>query len=261
MPTARESLLRAAHAALRTRPWTAVRMVDVAASAGVSRQTLYNEFGSKEGLGAALVGRLVDDFLDGAAHAVSEAVGRGADPAGCCAAAARWMLRTAREEPVVRAALTGCWGARTPLPAARPVRSPGAAGQPALLAALLRDRAVSGLEAAGPPPGAPPPAGGGLPGEAERPGLEFAYEVGLRLALSYVVAPPGAVRDGADGPEGPEGPDGGTGAGDADGAAVADGAFRGDGADGAAATEGADVPDGEPCGRVDETVRALLGRR
>ncbi|OEV24900.1 hypothetical protein AN220_16735, partial [Streptomyces nanshensis] len=49
MPAARETLLDAAHVAVRARPWTAVRMVDVAAAAGVSRQTLYNEFGSKEG--------------------------------------------------------------------------------------------------------------------------------------------------------------------------------------------------------------------
>lgn len=41
-------LLDAAYTALARRPWSAVRMVDVAASAGVSRQTLYNEFGSKE---------------------------------------------------------------------------------------------------------------------------------------------------------------------------------------------------------------------
>ncbi|MGQ5228634.1 helix-turn-helix domain-containing protein, partial [Streptomyces sp. yara] len=39
------------------RPWSAVRMVDVAAAAGVSRQTLYNEFGSKDGLARALVRR------------------------------------------------------------------------------------------------------------------------------------------------------------------------------------------------------------
>src|SRR5690606_13349312 len=57
MPAARESLLDAAYAALARRPWSAVRMVDVAAAAGVSRQTLYNEFGSKDGLARALVRR------------------------------------------------------------------------------------------------------------------------------------------------------------------------------------------------------------
>ncbi|WP_344563327.1 TetR/AcrR family transcriptional regulator [Streptomyces axinellae] len=246
MPTARETLLRAAHAAVRARPWTGVRMVDVAAAAGVSRQTLYNEFGSKEGLGAALVNRLVEDFLDGAAHAVAEAGRGGADPAACCAAAAHWMLRAAREEPIVRAALTGCWGARMPLPPARalpPGSGPGAAGEPARLALLLRHRAMSGLEqtgwlqiggpANGPVKGAAHNGGarkraahngGAHPGaahngakgagpagsEAGQRELERAYETGLRVALSYVVAP-------------------------------------------------GEEPDEEPCGRVDEIVRALLG--
>lgn len=47
MPAARESLLEAAGAALAARPWPSVRMVEIAAAAGVSRQTLYNEFGGK----------------------------------------------------------------------------------------------------------------------------------------------------------------------------------------------------------------------
>ncbi|NSC23786.1 TetR/AcrR family transcriptional regulator [Streptomyces albus subsp. chlorinus] len=203
MPTARETLLEAAHAAVRARPWTVVRMVDVAAAAGVSRQTLYNEFGSKEGLGAALVGRLVEDFLDGAARAVSEAGRDGADPAACCAAAAAWVLRTARAEPIVHAALTGCWGSRLPQPA-RPGPVPGPPRavarqafpvEPGRLARLLRARAVHGLARAAPlPVGAP---GTGAAGrEAPDPRqLERAFEAGLRVALSYVVAPPGGPDD------------------------------------------------------------------
>ena len=65
MPAARESLLDAAYMALLRRPWSAVRMVDVAAAAGVSRQTLYNEFGSKDGLARALVRREADGYLAG----------------------------------------------------------------------------------------------------------------------------------------------------------------------------------------------------
>lgn len=172
MPTARESLLKAAHDAVAARPWTQVRMVEVAVSAGVSRQTLYNEFGSKEGLGAALVTRQVEIFLDGAARAASEAERNGADPAACCAASAAWMLRTARNEPVIHAALTGCWGERTPPLAEK--------GNPAHLAAVLRDRMIEGLCAA------PSPA---------RQRVGRACEVGLRMALSYVVAPVRAPDD------------------------------------------------------------------
>lgn len=102
MPAARESLLDAAYTALTERAWTAVRMVDVAAAAGVSRQTLYNEFGSKEGLARALVRRETDNYLAGVARALSQgspAAGARRDAAGRVAAAATWTLRTARANP------------------------------------------------------------------------------------------------------------------------------------------------------------------
>ncbi|MFI2778614.1 TetR/AcrR family transcriptional regulator [Streptomyces sp. ALB3] len=67
MPSAREALLDSARSAL---PWAAVRRADVAAGAGVSRQTLYNQFGGKDGLGRALVRRAADDCLAGVAQAL-----------------------------------------------------------------------------------------------------------------------------------------------------------------------------------------------
>uniref|UniRef100_UPI002263D786 TetR/AcrR family transcriptional regulator n=1 Tax=Streptomyces sp. PR69 TaxID=2984950 RepID=UPI002263D786 len=81
MPTARESLLNAAFRALSELPWSAVRMVDVASAAGVSRQTLYNEFGSKEGLARALVRKEADTFLHGVDRVLA-AGGAAAGPAG-----------------------------------------------------------------------------------------------------------------------------------------------------------------------------------
>lgn len=178
MPTARESLLEAARAAVLAQPWYGVRMVDVAASAGVSRQTLYNEFGSKEGLGAALVNRLVEGFLDGAAGAAAESWRHGADPANCCAAAAAWMLRTARGDPIVRAALTGCWGSM-------PVPGGGVPHAPERLAAVLLERTVSQLDSGGGETTAVPALSGGTSSAA----LGRACDAGLRVALSYVVAP------------------------------------------------------------------------
>lgn len=179
MRTARESLLEAAHTAVGTQPWPGVRMVDVAATAGVSRQTLYNEFGSKEGLGAALVGRLVDDFLEGAVRAAAEAGRGGTDPAASCTCAAAWMLRTARDEPIVRSALTGCWGALMPLPAvvgsAHPDVRPAEPGE---LTTALCERLVAGLSP------------NGLSGK-----MSLACEAGLRIALSFVVAPHAERRE------------------------------------------------------------------
>lgn len=184
MPTARESLLEAAHTAVGTQPWPGVRMVDVAAAAGVSRQTLYNEFGSKEGLGAALVGSLVDSFLDGAVRAATEAGRGGADPAASCACAAAWMLRAARAEPIVRSALTGCWGARMPLPAAVESAYPDVRpAEPWELTTALCERMVAGLSPNGLSPN-------GLPGK-----VSLACEAGLRIALSFVVAPHAERRD------------------------------------------------------------------
>lgn len=168
MPTARESLLDAAQAILVDRPWSTVRMVEVAALAGVSRQTLYNEFSSKEGLGKALVRQRVEIFIQGAAATVATARREGGEPAVCWATGVVWILHRAREEALVRAALTGCWNSRLPLPQTAPE----------MLLERLGDRMLAALEAAG-----------SVPPE-QAPDLRRACETGLRLALSYVVAPP-----------------------------------------------------------------------
>ncbi|WP_344020049.1 helix-turn-helix domain-containing protein, partial [Streptomyces luteireticuli] len=125
MPAARELLLDAAFTALGTRPWHGVRMVDVAAAAGVSRQTLYNEFGSKDGLARALVRREAESFLAGVDRSLADVADRGdADAGDCCAAVAVWTLRAARANPLVRAALTGCRGDRLPAQPAPAVPAP-----------------------------------------------------------------------------------------------------------------------------------------
>lgn len=99
-------------------------MVDVAATAGVSRQRLYNEFGGKEGLARALVRREAEAFLAGVERALDTAGRHGADAGDCFAAAAAWTLRSARRNPLVRAVLTGCRGDRVPAAAVVPVPSP-----------------------------------------------------------------------------------------------------------------------------------------
>ncbi|MCX5375980.1 TetR/AcrR family transcriptional regulator [Streptomyces sp. NBC_00091] len=162
MPTARESLLQAAEAALAARPWPAVRMVEVAAAAGVSRQTLYNEFGGKAGLGRALVRRAADWYLDGVERALAAPAARTA--AERLAAVAEWTVRAARARSLVRALLTGSWGPA--LPAPPPPGSRQAIG-PGELTRAVRDRAAAAL-----------------PYEPVR-----RCELAVRLALSYVVAP------------------------------------------------------------------------
>lgn len=211
MPAARELLLDAAFAALGSRPWSGVRMVDVAAAAGVSRQTLYNEFGGKDGLARALVRRETEAFLAGVVKALA-GPGPGADAADRCAAGAAWILRTARVNPLVRAALTGSRGDRLPAAAAPadPARRvvPGSAAAratptPGALADGVRDRvieAVTAGEAAAESPSEA--AGGGAAGPAGAAGgpagaVPWACETAVRLTLSYVVAPAGTDEEAA----------------------------------------------------------------
>ncbi|GAA2920947.1 TetR/AcrR family transcriptional regulator [Streptomyces thioluteus] len=187
MPAARELLLDAAFTALGTRPWHGVRMVDVAAAAGVSRQTLYNEFGSKDGLARALVRREAESFLAGVDRSLADVAERGdADAGDCCAAAAVWTLRAARANPLVRAALTGCRGERLPaqaapaVPAPRTPPPPSAARGAPVPAALVERIRDSAAEAVGRTAG---------PGAADPEAIRRACETAVRVTLSYVVAP------------------------------------------------------------------------
>ncbi|MGW1869129.1 TetR/AcrR family transcriptional regulator [Streptomyces mauvecolor] len=197
MPTARESLLDAALSALAGLPWSGVRMVDVASAAGVSRQTLYNEFGSKDGLARALVRREADVYLRGVDRALAErppASPTGSDagrtpvgPADRLVRVAEWTVGSARSSALVRALLTGCWSERLPAPSVRttaavsavPAQRRADAGVPgpAELVAAVRDRALAALEKE-------------VPG-ADPVELGRYCETAVRLGLSCVVAPPG----------------------------------------------------------------------
>jgi AcrR family transcriptional regulator len=74
-------------------------MSDVAAAAGVSRQTLYNEFGSRSALVEAYVGREIDQLVERA----TEAVRANADDAHRALRTAFGLfLELASDEPVVQ---------------------------------------------------------------------------------------------------------------------------------------------------------------
>jgi len=99
----RSALLDAAYDAAVSTGWSQTRMADVAASAGVSRQTLYTEFGTKEGLAQALALREASRFVDGSEAALTGSEG---SPSEAVAASSEWTLRTAREDPLIKAVLT-----------------------------------------------------------------------------------------------------------------------------------------------------------
>ncbi len=64
----RERVLDATAAIIVERGWASVTMGKVASLAGVSRQTVYNEYGAKSALGQAMVLRELERFLAVVAH-------------------------------------------------------------------------------------------------------------------------------------------------------------------------------------------------
>jgi AcrR family transcriptional regulator len=95
----RDTLFAAARDELQRRAWSQITMADVAGAAGVSRQTLYNEFGSRDEFALALVIHEGERFMDGVDAAVREHFD---DPRAAVVAALEVFLRTAGEDPLVR---------------------------------------------------------------------------------------------------------------------------------------------------------------
>jgi AcrR family transcriptional regulator len=100
----RNTLLDGARDELQRRPWAEITMANIATAAGVSRQTLYKEFGSREEFAQAFVMREGDRFL----LAVEEAVqAHLEDPPTALSAAFEVFLTAAAEDPLVRTLLSG----------------------------------------------------------------------------------------------------------------------------------------------------------
>lgn len=71
----RDSILDGMRDLLATRDWSAITLTHVAQAAGISRQTIYNEFGSRQGLAKAYALRLADRLVDRIDDAISGHVG------------------------------------------------------------------------------------------------------------------------------------------------------------------------------------------
>ena len=100
----RDTLLDAARGELEQRPWSEVTMADIARTAGVSRQTLYKEFGSRVQFAQAFVLREAERFIsaiEGALDAHRD------DPIAALTAAFGLFLGAAAEDPLIRAAIAG----------------------------------------------------------------------------------------------------------------------------------------------------------
>lgn len=99
----RETLLAAGRDEVQRRAWSEITMAEIAAAAGVSRQTLYKEFGSRDEFAQALVIHEGERFLDAVDAAVREHLD---DPRAAVGAALETFLRTAGEDPLVRILLS-----------------------------------------------------------------------------------------------------------------------------------------------------------
>jgi AcrR family transcriptional regulator len=104
---ARERLLDAVSDLLADRTWAEVRMADVAERAGVSRQTVYNSFGAREGLAQAYVSREAQGFLAAVEMLIH---GNAADPVRALSSALELFLAAAETHPLVRAISSGDGG-------------------------------------------------------------------------------------------------------------------------------------------------------
>jgi AcrR family transcriptional regulator len=100
----RNTLLDAACEELHSRRWADVTMADIALAAGVSRQTLYKEFRSRQQFAQALAMREAERFLLSVEHAVTAHLD---DPASALAAAFDVFLTAAAENPLVRTIVHG----------------------------------------------------------------------------------------------------------------------------------------------------------
>lgn len=99
----RERALEIARRLTVERGWQQVRFVEVADEVGVSRPTMYSEFGSKAGLGRALVLAETTAFMTGIVDVLG---GHTTDLAAAAKAALSYTLVTASENPLLHAVLT-----------------------------------------------------------------------------------------------------------------------------------------------------------
>jgi AcrR family transcriptional regulator len=94
----RETVFGAARDGLQRRNWSEITMSDIASAAGVSRQTLYKEFGNRDELAQAFVIHEGERFLDGVEAAVREHLD---DPRAAIGAGLEAFLRAAGEDPMI----------------------------------------------------------------------------------------------------------------------------------------------------------------
>jgi AcrR family transcriptional regulator len=99
----RQTVFDAARDQLGRQTWSEITMADIASGAGVSRQTLYNEFGNRNEFGFAFVIHEAERFMDDVETAVLE---HRDDPRAAVLAALEHFLSAAGGDPLIRILLS-----------------------------------------------------------------------------------------------------------------------------------------------------------
>lgn len=100
----RDSILDGMRELLLTRDWSAITLAHVAKAAGISRQTIYNEFGSRQGLAQAYALRLADRLVDQIDDAIE---GHAGDVYAAFLQGFRDFFTESAADPLVVSLLTG----------------------------------------------------------------------------------------------------------------------------------------------------------
>lgn len=100
----RDSVLDAMRVELLGKDWSAITLSDVARTAGVSRQTIYNEFGSRLGLAQGYALRLADRLVDAVGGAID---GSGGDVYSAFLTGFRAFFTDSAADPLVVSLLSG----------------------------------------------------------------------------------------------------------------------------------------------------------
>ncbi len=108
----RERILAAAVDLTSRDGWSRVTMARLADEVGISRQTVYNEIGTKGALAEAMVQRELEAFLDVVGSAFDA---HPVDLEGAVVAAARGVLDRAQDNPLLHAVASATHGADTEL--------------------------------------------------------------------------------------------------------------------------------------------------
>ena len=170
-PTLRDRLVAAAVVLTTERGWANVTMARLADAVGVSRQTVYNEIGTKPRLAEAMILGELDRFLAVVTVAFDAHPN---DLVAAIEAATRSVLEASHDNPLLHAVVSATHGADTEL---LPLLTTHAESLLATAKAVVVDRvAPYGIEL-----------------EADR--LEAAIDMVVRVVLSHVMQPSASPED------------------------------------------------------------------